>query len=299
MSVRNLFPFYFGPENRRIFGWYHPAAAEWSNGVGVVLCNPIGDDYIRAHRTFRHIAENLSAAGFPVLRFDFNGTGDSMGTEEDPERINSWLDDIDLAIEALGKLSETRTFALAGLRFGATLAAAAAQKREDIQSLILWSPYLNGQDLVSDSVRVHKMNQALKPQFDAMDHPDPNLPDEEGRGFALAYSTITDLEKIDLLKLKKRPAKSILITGAGRTRSEQERLSEYLVTLGSEVDIRTSPESDRFLFVFNHDASVPEGQVDCVTEWMKTHSGRKADAGKDSGPLRNNKDAPTITGIGR
>ena len=44
--------------------------------TGVLLCNPLGDDLIRAHRPFRHLAEDLSAAGFPVLRFDFDGTGE-------------------------------------------------------------------------------------------------------------------------------------------------------------------------------------------------------------------------------
>ena len=137
---RNIVPLYFGTEKRAIFGWYHPGInAEPYRHVGVVLCNPIGDDYIRAHRVIRHIAESLSAVGFPVLRFDFHGTGDSAGTEEDPGRVDFWLDDIDLAIEELRKLSGVGQFTLAGLKLGATLAVVAAERRDDIEGLILWS----------------------------------------------------------------------------------------------------------------------------------------------------------------
>jgi len=84
------FPIYFGLADRPLFGWFHPPAASLQRPMGVVLCNPIGEDMVRAHRPYRHLAETLAAAGFPVLRFDFDGTGDSSGDERDPERVATW-----------------------------------------------------------------------------------------------------------------------------------------------------------------------------------------------------------------
>src|SRR3954462_10141032 len=77
MSATNLakVPLYFGAPERPLFGFYHPPAGSRVRATGVLLCNPLGDDLIRAHRPFRHLAEDLSAAGFPVLRFDFDGVG--------------------------------------------------------------------------------------------------------------------------------------------------------------------------------------------------------------------------------
>ena len=68
-------PIYFGTDDRPLFGWFHPPAASLQRPMGVLLCNPIGEDMVRAHRPFRHLAETLAAAGFPVVRFDYDGTG--------------------------------------------------------------------------------------------------------------------------------------------------------------------------------------------------------------------------------
>jgi alpha/beta superfamily hydrolase len=78
-------PVQFGPDEGLRFGWFHPPQGEWRR-TGVVLCNPIGDDLVRAHRPLRHLAERLASAGFAVLRFDFDGTGHSAGSERDTGR---------------------------------------------------------------------------------------------------------------------------------------------------------------------------------------------------------------------
>ena len=66
MSATNLakVPLYFGAPERPLFGFYHPPTGSRVRAAGVLLCNPLGDDLIRAHRPFRHLAEDLAAAGF-------------------------------------------------------------------------------------------------------------------------------------------------------------------------------------------------------------------------------------------
>src|SRR5215831_2255879 len=121
-------PIYFGPPGRQRFGLYHhPTPGSTSRALGVVLCNPVGDDLIRAHRTLRHMAEDLAAAGLPVLRFDFDGTGDSAGDERDPGRVAAWREDVKLAVGEIKQRAGVDRIALVGLKLGGTLAAVAAE----------------------------------------------------------------------------------------------------------------------------------------------------------------------------
>ena len=72
-------PFYFGKSPRALFGVYHPPKAGMTRKTGVVLCYPMGHEYVYSHRAFLRLAMLLSSAGFHVLRFDFYGCGDSEG----------------------------------------------------------------------------------------------------------------------------------------------------------------------------------------------------------------------------
>jgi alpha-beta hydrolase superfamily lysophospholipase len=88
-------PLYVDAGGRSLFGFYHPPRAGAWRGVGVVLCNPIGTDQTRSDRTYRHLAEQLAAAGFACLRFDLFATGDSGGGELEAGYVGAWLDDIE------------------------------------------------------------------------------------------------------------------------------------------------------------------------------------------------------------
>ena len=125
---------------------------------------------------------------------------------------------------------------------------------------------------MTDLTRIHKIQKMLEPHSFAMDPPDRHIQGEECLGFILSHSTITDLEKIDLLTLKKLSTKRVLITGTGG--AGQETLANYLTEIGATVDIQTSVGSDKFLIMINHKASVPEVTVSSITEWMKTHAYR-------------------------
>jgi hypothetical protein len=87
-------PIHFGAPGRPLFGFYHPPKEGLWRGAGVVLCNPIGTDQTRSDRTYRHLAERLSAVGFACLRFDLFSTGDSGGDEFFPGIVRAWVDDV-------------------------------------------------------------------------------------------------------------------------------------------------------------------------------------------------------------
>ena len=83
-------PLYFGNEARPLFGWLHLPAHPPAS-IGLVICNAFGHEALCSHRSVRHFAERAARQGIPTLRFDYDGTGDSAGTGNDPDRVSSWL----------------------------------------------------------------------------------------------------------------------------------------------------------------------------------------------------------------
>ena len=127
-------PFYFGPSDRPLFGLFTRARESAPDAGAVLLCYPVGSEYMRAHRAFRQLNTLLNRAGFHVLRFDYSCTGDSAGEGVDA-RVSKWVDDVGWAIEELQDTAMVDRVSLVGLRWGATLAALAARGREDLDRL--------------------------------------------------------------------------------------------------------------------------------------------------------------------
>lgn len=112
--------------------------------TGVVLCKPFGQEAIRSHRMFRVLADRLSRNGHPVLRFDYYGTGDSMGDDKDG-CLSGWSNDLLAADRELRSLSGARGTTWAGMRLGASVAVlAAAQAPQHLSRLVLWDPVVDG-----------------------------------------------------------------------------------------------------------------------------------------------------------
>lgn len=264
-ASRPTMPFYFGSDDSPLFGWYHPPAGP-ARRAGVVVCNPIGDDYIRAHRALRHLAERLAEAGLPVVRFDFHGTGDSAGDERDHGRVGTWIADIGRAVDELRRRSGVTEVLLAGLRMGATLAATAAAERGDIDGVILWSPYRSGRAYVDETTRLHKMHKMLEPQSFAAEPRDWQPGGAEALGFLLTAETVADLEHIDLMTMG-RPSRRALLVDAGNVASE-EGIAAHLRATGVEVDYRHVP-GHKFLITSPHLATLPEPVLDAVLAWAR------------------------------
>ena len=115
---------WFGPESRPLYGWVSRPAGGVARG-GAILCPPMGEEGRAAHRTFRRLAEELAGAGIVALRFDYDGTGDSAGLQDDADRVPAWLASIEAARQYLLDLGAP-TVAAVGMRLGATLAAVQA-----------------------------------------------------------------------------------------------------------------------------------------------------------------------------
>jgi alpha-beta hydrolase superfamily lysophospholipase len=256
---------YFGAPGRPLFGFYHPPKEGSWRGAGVVLCCPIGTDYTRSDRTYRHVAERLAAAGFACLRFDLFGTGDSAGDQATPGLLRLWIDDIGLAADELRALSGAQTISLAGLRLGATLAAFyAAEHAGDIESLVLWSPCLSGAAFVREVTRLHSLYARIEPQ---MAGAAPAGGDgHEALGLFLSRPLLEELSHLDLLRVTRSPAKRTLVIDPG-TPPGPGPLVERLRELGAAPDLQVHA-GHKFLTSVSHRAVLPEEVIDAVVAWL-------------------------------
>ncbi len=149
---------YFLPlGDERLFAFLHLPKGPCRGGA--VLCAPLAEEKLWSHRVFVSFARELAARGYAVLRFDFRGEGDSDRTFEHSD-LTTRLADTAAAIDELKRqVPELRHVTLVGLRLGATIAAAVAAQRDDIDRLVLWDPVTDGADYMQSVLRTNLMAQ--------------------------------------------------------------------------------------------------------------------------------------------
>ena len=202
-------PFFFGNSAEPLYGVYHPPTSARKT-EGVLLCPPFGQEYMRSHRAFRQLAYLLNKLGYPVLRFDYKGTGDSFGNPDDTS-IENWIDNIVSASEELIASSNVESISLIGLRLGGLLATYACTRLDNAKTLVLWDSVVSGNCYISE----------LKDQIAASSEHDSNFVDESGNlhfnGFPILKKHIEALEHLDLLSLTPNAKRVIQITSSENT----------------------------------------------------------------------------------
>jgi pimeloyl-ACP methyl ester carboxylesterase len=198
-------PFYFGSQSHRLFGMYHPPLGSRVRDVGAVLCYPMGQEYIRAHRGFVYLAGRLSLEGFHVLRFDYYGCGDSAG-EGSEVTVSGSVADVSLAADELVRAGMTR-LALIGLRLGAALAMLCARQRDDVEAVILWEPVIRGADYVAELDDAHRA--WLSGAFAGLRRGGNAPQSQEVMGFPMPDSLRKELADCDLTTLTRPPARHV------------------------------------------------------------------------------------------
>ncbi|HKY37420.1 MAG TPA: amino acid adenylation domain-containing protein [Polyangiaceae bacterium] len=139
-DVDTLELFHFGPQ-QSLYGALHTAPGAAPRHA-VLICAPLGHEYVRSHFILQRLARTLAAQGTPVLRFDYYGCQDSLGhaTEAGPGR---WRRDIIDAYQGLERRAQVRCISALGVRLGATLLAEVAEQL-DLERVVLWDPIEHG-----------------------------------------------------------------------------------------------------------------------------------------------------------
>jgi pimeloyl-ACP methyl ester carboxylesterase len=245
-------PFYFG-EGERLFGVLDLPAHDPGGRAGVLVCSPVGHESIWCHRALRQLAARLAAAGHPVLRFDYDGCGDSLG-EMDAVDLERWIADVRTALAYLrARFAEP---CVLGLRLGATLALLAHRNGARIERLVLWQPVVSGATYLRELRDLHAEHARQSSAHEVL-------------GFAFSEVVQAALAGLDLCTADGAPPRRLLqlvnVDGA-----DQRALHERLARAGDDVSAewRLVPEPSPWLLE-PFKMSMPAQSLDTAAAWIR------------------------------
>lgn len=224
-----MHPYFFGTSERPLFGIFSPARSSKADEGAVLLCSPIGHEYMRAHWALRQLADHLTRAGYHVFRFDYSGLGDSWGSFLEAT-VPQWLDDVGAAAQELLAGAGLPRLSMVGLRLGATLAWEAAASLP-IDTLVLWDPVVRGRAYLEELRRLEGGQRRLKPWARPASAPAQN---QELLGFAVTPRLLAEIAELDLTVAPVPAVRHFrLLTSA--MRPEYQQLHERLQAAGANA----------------------------------------------------------------
>ncbi|SOZ37915.1 Hydrolase (plasmid) [Cupriavidus neocaledonicus] len=225
-------------------GWLHEAQGK----TGVVLCAPLGHEAMWSHRAWRHLADDLAAAGMPVLRFDYPCTGDSAGACEAAHFLGRAVSSIVAAAAQLRALAGVEHIVLCGLRAGASLAVHAAEAMRahpawhgGVAALVLLAPVVNGRAYLRELRALHLnwLNSAGPTE----PPPPPPAGALDVLAFRFGADTVRELERLRLDRGTDCPAPRVLLLDPWPgTASATGALAQYYTDGGAQVDAAAFPD---------------------------------------------------------
>jgi alpha-beta hydrolase superfamily lysophospholipase len=250
---------WFGPAERPLYGWVSMPAGGLVRG-GVILCPPMGEEGRAAHRTFRRLAEELARRGVVALRFDYDGTGDSAGLQDDPDRVSSWLASVEAARQYLRDLGAPDVSAV-GMRLGATLAACQAAASAPFRSLVLWDPCLSGRTFLREGEALFLLGED-----------DGRVHDDGLRhtpGFQYDAETAAALRTVDLARIPADRALADRLLLLSRTdRPAPEAIEQRIRLEPGEVELQPALAQDQLLDLNPSDCFVPQEALASIVAWL-------------------------------
>lgn len=179
-------PIWFGPTSRPLFGMLHVPDGNLAR-AGVVLCPPLGREDLFSHSAYRMLAQSLEEQGIAVLRFDYEGTGDSAGSQRDGGRVSAWSKSTQTAVDLMRSAGPPMVAAV-GMRIGATLAAFEAT-RDPLDALVLWDPCRSGRAFLREVHALHAVS---------VGGTDPDDGSVQTPGYRYDAQTVADLKALDI-----------------------------------------------------------------------------------------------------
>ena len=144
-------------ENRRGKRLFYVKEGPSDASSGWIFCNPFFEEKLFTQRVYRNFARTLAGLGCAVLRFDYEGDGDSEGDVESiglQDRVN----DLEDAYIFLRGKSPVRSVGLFGLRLGGTVALLGARAL-GAREVLAWSPVVDGSQTFHELIRFNLTTQ--------------------------------------------------------------------------------------------------------------------------------------------
>ncbi|NWG15761.1 MAG: alpha/beta fold hydrolase [Chloroflexi bacterium] len=253
--------FYFGAPDQPLYGVFHQPAAN-VRSCAIVLCPPIEQEYIRCHRAYRQLAVRLARAGFPTLRFDYYGTGDSSG-DEAVMGLDVWLDNVGAAMEEAKSRGGASRVALVGLRLGAALALMAARGRPDVAAVALWEPVVSGREYLNELMAWHQEKLRYFLSNIVMDS---GQKPTELLGFAITDRMFESLTSLNLLGEGQKLSNPVYIVEA-EPDTLVNQLRQQLANRSTEVTYQNA-DGPRVWTDDPDKALVPNQVLEAIVNWV-------------------------------
>jgi alpha-beta hydrolase superfamily lysophospholipase len=239
----------------------------------VLLCPPFGWEDMCSYRSRRDWAEHLARSGYPTLRIDLPGSGDSAGSPTDPDRLDAWTQAVAGAARWLLETSGASRIVALGIGLGGMMAYRATTADAPIDELILWSVPAQGRTLVRE-LRVFSALEVAnirdvddpKPAAAAAAYEDGAL---VANGYLMSAETVAQLEQLDLAQLQPPPAGQLrrgLLLGRDGLKVDRA-LHEALEASGAEVELVNGPGYGAMM-VEPQDARPPTEVFALVDAWL-------------------------------
>lgn len=155
-------PISFPCAGHKLYGLLATPAEASARGVLILVGGP--QYRVGSHRQFVLLARHLAAAGYPVLRFDHRGIGDSGG---EPVSFEDLEPDIRSAIDTMqGELPDVSEVVIWGLCDAASAALMYAPGDSRVAGVVLLNPWVRSeQSLARAYFGSYYMTQILSPDF--------------------------------------------------------------------------------------------------------------------------------------
>jgi uncharacterized protein len=142
----------FENKQKKLYGILHQPEED-QKPTAVIFLHGWGTYRIGPHRFFVESAREFAAAGFPCLRFDFRGRGESEGIVAETTLLDM-IDDAKAAIQFMLKQQGIGQIVLIGLCSGGEVAVGTASCNSNVNGVVLLStPLLGRESAVKDDVR--------------------------------------------------------------------------------------------------------------------------------------------------
>jgi pimeloyl-ACP methyl ester carboxylesterase len=250
-------PFWFGPNDRPLFGWLTRPVEGLVRGA-VVCAPPIGREARGGRRAIRALARSLAAQGYLTLRFDFDGTGDSSGGFNDPRRDELWMRSIVDATTYLRSLGVESVSAV-GMRLGATLIGVAADRHDlDFASVVLWDPCDSGHSFLRE---LNALEALRRKDFRIV----PGAPIETSE-FVFSTQAVEEIRRVVLSETDRSSLGERALVVVRSDRAMSKRLRSHLT--GDNVEWLTTSEQASLLDLDPIWAVLPTLTVQSIVSWF-------------------------------